>query len=68
MIAVTLNIISKIYPIEILMQHEIIDDNLNGTQIVISFCPLCNTGIVFKSTVDGFLYYLQLPDVYVSVT
>lgn len=43
----------KAYPIQILMWHEIVNDILGGTPIVVSFCPLCNTAIVFTRTVNG---------------
>jgi hypothetical protein len=43
----------KAYPIQILMWHEIVNDTLGGTPIVVSFCPLCNTAIVFERTIEG---------------
>ena len=43
----------KAYPIQILMWHEIVNDIVGGSPIVVSYCPLCNTAIVFDRTVDG---------------
>lgn len=43
----------RAYPIQILMWHEIVNDNLNGEPLTVTFCPLCNTAIGFKRTVDG---------------
>jgi len=43
----------RIYPLQILMWHEIINDELNGLPITITFCPLCNTGIVFNRNFSG---------------
>ncbi len=43
----------RIYPIQILMWHEIVNDVIDGKPITVTFCPLCNTGIVFDATVDG---------------
>jgi len=34
------------YPIRILNLHEIVNDTLAGEQVLISYCPLCYTGIV----------------------
>ena len=51
-IRVTINQAVKAYPIQILTWHEIVNDSLGGTPIVVSFCPLCNTAIVFERTVD----------------
>ncbi len=39
---------ARIYPIQILMWHEIINDELNGVPLTVTFCPLCNTGVAFN--------------------
>jgi len=44
---------ARAYPLQILMWHEIINDTLKGEPLTITFCPLCNTAIAFKSTVNG---------------
>ncbi|MFZ5820172.1 MAG: DUF3179 domain-containing (seleno)protein [Chloroflexota bacterium] len=44
---------ARAYPIQILMWHEIVNDNVNGKPLAISFCPLCNTAIAFERTVRG---------------
>ncbi len=44
---------AKAYPIGILNWHEIVNDSLNNQQIVITYCPLCGSGIVFSSLVNG---------------
>jgi len=49
---VSINQAVKAYPIQILMWHEIVNDTLGGTPIVVTFCPLCNTAIVFERTVN----------------
>ena len=43
----------RAYPIQILMWHEIVNDTLNGVPLTITFCPLCNTAIGFKRTLNG---------------
>jgi hypothetical protein len=35
------------YPHRILFQHEIVNDTLGGVPTLVSFCPLCNSGVVF---------------------
>jgi hypothetical protein len=35
------------YPLRILMWHEIVNDVVGGVPVAVTFCPLCNTGIVF---------------------
>jgi len=47
---------ARAYPLAILMWHEIVNDTLGGVPIVVTFCPLCNTALVFEREVDGVLY------------
>jgi hypothetical protein len=35
------------YPIRILNYHEIVNETVNGVPVLISYCPLCNSGIVY---------------------
>lgn len=41
------------YPNRIMNFHEIINEEVNGKPVLISFCPLCNSGIVYDRRVDG---------------
>lgn len=43
----------KAYPLQILMWHEIVNDVVGGTPVVVTFCPLCNTAIAFERTIAG---------------
>ena len=38
---------ARAYPLGILIWHEIVNDTINGQPVAITFCPLCNTAIVF---------------------
>ncbi len=38
---------AKAYPLNMLSVHEIANDTLSGVPILSTFCPLCNTGIVY---------------------
>ena len=44
---------TRAYPLQILIWHEIVDDVVGSTPVVITFCPLCNTAIAFDRRVDG---------------
>ena len=44
---------ARAYPIRYLMWHEIVNDVVNGQPITVTFCPLCNTGMVFDGRVSG---------------
>jgi len=43
----------KAYPIRVLMWHEIANDTLGGVPITVTYCPLCNSAIVFDRRVNG---------------
>jgi hypothetical protein len=43
----------RAYPIQILIWHEIVNDVVADTPVVITFCPLCHTAIAFDRTVDA---------------
>jgi len=38
----------KAYPLQILMYHEIVNDEIAGVPVAVTFCPLCNASIVFE--------------------
>lgn len=44
---------AAIYPIQILMFHELVNDTVGEIPLTISFCPLCNTAIAFVRRVEG---------------
>lgn len=44
---------ARAYPIAILDWHELVNDELGGRSILVSYCPLCGTGIVFDRRVGG---------------
>lgn len=44
---------SRAYPLQILTWHEIVNTRLGDVPVAVTFCPLCNTAIVFDRRVDG---------------
>ena len=40
--------VKRAYPIKILNYHEIVNDRINQQAIVISYCPLCGSGVAFR--------------------
>ncbi len=52
-VAVSINGTDRFYPYQILVWHEIVNDTINGKRILITYCPLCYTGIVFDPVVKG---------------
>jgi len=39
---------AKAYPLRILMWHEIVNDEIAGVPVSVTFCPLCNTALSFE--------------------
>jgi hypothetical protein len=45
--------ITRIYPLQILVWHEIVNDVVAGDPILVTYCPLCGSGIAYERTLDG---------------
>lgn len=43
----------RVYPLSILILHEVVNDTVNDTPVVVTFCPLCNSAIAFDRRVGG---------------
>ncbi|MEE9396996.1 MAG: DUF3179 domain-containing protein [Methylococcales bacterium] len=48
--------IAKAYPINILNWHEIVNDRFKDVPVVITFCPLCGSGMAYSTKIDGVVY------------
>lgn len=44
---------ARAYPLAILMWHEIANDEIAGTPVAVTFCPLCNSSVTFDRRVNG---------------
>ena len=50
--------VPRAYPIRYLMWHEIVNDQIGGIPVSVTFCPLCNSGITFdRRTKAGVLSF-----------
>ena len=52
-IALELNGDARAYPLSIITWHEIVNDVVGGEPVAVTFCPLCNSALVFESTING---------------
>lgn len=52
-IGVSLNSESRAYPIEIMGYHHQIMDTVGGIPIIATYCTVCRTGRIYKSTLAG---------------
>lgn len=41
------------YPLQIITWHEIVNDEIGGEPIAVTYCPLCNSTVAFKRELDG---------------
>jgi hypothetical protein len=39
---------AKAYPLQILVWHEIVNDQVGGHPVAVTYCPLCNTAVSFR--------------------
>ena len=46
----------RAYPLQILTWHEIVNDEVGGVPVSVTFCPLCNAAIVFDRRLDSVVY------------
>lgn len=42
----------RAYPLQILVWHEIVNDNVGGIPVAVTYCPLCFTNQVFNRSLD----------------
>ncbi|MBL6931054.1 MAG: DUF3179 domain-containing protein [Rhodospirillales bacterium] len=52
-IALHVNGEARAYPLRIMMWHEIVNDSIGGVPVTVTYCPLCNSSIVFERQLDG---------------
>jgi hypothetical protein len=51
-IAVEIDGDARAYPLQILTWHEIVNDEVGGRAVAVTFCPLCNAAIAFERELD----------------
>jgi hypothetical protein len=59
-VGVTIEGISKAYPIEIIGYHHQVKDTVGGRPIMVTYCTVCRTGRVFSPVVNGKLENFRL--------
>jgi len=48
--------VPRAYPIRYLTWHEIVNDVVGKVPVTVTFCPLCNSAVVFDGRLDGRVY------------
>ena len=44
---------ARAYPVRILNFHEIVNDDVDGRPLAVTWCPLCGSAVVYDRRVDG---------------
>ncbi len=52
-LAMIYNNTKRVYPLQIMVWHEIVNDNIGEDPILITYCPLCGSGIAYERLIDG---------------
>jgi hypothetical protein len=55
-LGIEVNGVARAYPIRILNYHEIINDIVGGEAIVVTYCPLCGSGMAFNAEIDNKIF------------
>ena len=55
-VAVDLGNDPRAYPLQILTWHEIVNDDIQGTPVAVTFCPLCYAAVAYDRRIDGETY------------
>jgi hypothetical protein len=52
-ISLSVNFEARAYPLRVLLWHEIVNDVIDNMPIAVTYCPLCNSSVVFKRSING---------------
>lgn len=55
-ISLVINGDARAYPLGILTRHEIVNDTVGSIPIIVTYCPLCNSAIVFDRRVGNDIF------------
>ncbi len=53
LIGIDIDGVASAYPLAILNWHEVVNDRTAGQGVVVTFCPLCGTGVVYRADTEG---------------
>ena len=52
-LALEYNDVKRVYPLQVLVWHEIVNDNVGGDPVLVTYCPLCGSGIAYNPAING---------------
>lgn len=45
--------VKRVYPLQVMVWHEIVNDEIAGDPILITYCPLCGSGIAYERKINN---------------
>ncbi len=52
-VGLVVNGVARAYPLRILTWHEIVNDEIGNVPVIVTYCPLCNSAIVYDRRIEG---------------
>ncbi len=52
-VVVEVNGDARAYPVQILIWHEIVNDEIGGEPVTVTYCPLCNSAVVYQRQIGN---------------
>lgn len=52
-VLIDINDDARFYPLSIMTRHEIVNDEVGGIPVAVTYCPLCNTAVAFDRRFEG---------------
>jgi hypothetical protein len=52
-LAIELDGAARAYPVQIMLWHEIVNDELARQPVSVTYCPICNSAVAFHRDLDG---------------
>ncbi|MCP4964408.1 MAG: DUF3179 domain-containing protein [bacterium] len=52
-VALEINGEAKAYPVQIMIWHEIANDEVGGVPVSVTYCPLCNSAVTYRREIRG---------------
>ncbi len=44
---------ARAYPVRAMIWHEIVNDTVGGEPVSVTYCPLCNSAVTYRRTING---------------
>jgi hypothetical protein len=44
---------TRVYPVQVMIWHEIVNDRIGDLPVTVTYCPLCNSAVAFDRRVGG---------------